>query len=184
MARSGAIETLVLLLLLLVSSYASTAFADAVLGRKAGAIVDQEPELATTVPGKYAVIFDAGSTATRVHVFRFDKKMELAKIGDDVEVYATVEPGLSSYAGRPKEAANSMLPLLEKANSIVPRWLTKKTPVKLGVTAGLRLIGDIKQSKFSKQSGMLFTPRANFSTILVGSMFSRDLKKDPTYGLL
>uniref|UniRef100_A0ACD5TQ79 Uncharacterized protein n=1 Tax=Avena sativa TaxID=4498 RepID=A0ACD5TQ79_AVESA len=144
MARSGGIETLAILLL--VSWYASAAFADAVLGRKGGAIVDQEPELASAEPGKYAVIFDAGSTATRIHVFRFDKKMELVKIGDDddVEVYATVEPGLSSYAGRPKEAANSMLPLLEKANGIVPRWLMRKTPVKLGATAGLRLIGDDK----------------------------------------
>uniref|UniRef100_A0ACD5U7C9 Uncharacterized protein n=1 Tax=Avena sativa TaxID=4498 RepID=A0ACD5U7C9_AVESA len=144
MARSGGIETLAILLLV-VSWYASAAFADAVLGRKGGAIVDQEPELESAVPGKYAVIFDAGSTATRVHVFLFDKKMELVKIGDDdVEVYATVEPGLSSYAGRPKEAANSMLPLLEKANGIVPRWLVKKTPVKLGATAGLGLIGDDK----------------------------------------
>ncbi|KAM0897399.1 hypothetical protein ACQ4PT_022596 [Festuca glaucescens] len=132
MARSGGIEALVLLLLL-VSSHASSAFDDGVLGRKGGAIINQVPELASAAPGKYAVIFDAGSTATRLHVFSFDKKMELLKMGDDVEVYATVEPGLSSYAGRPKEAANSMLPLLEKANGIVPGSLMKETPVKLGV---------------------------------------------------
>ncbi|XP_051181307.1 probable apyrase 3 [Lolium perenne] len=144
MARSGSIDRLVLLLLLLVSSYASSAFANGILGRKGGAIINQVPELASAAPGKYAVIFDAGSTATRLHVFSFDKKMELLKMGDDVEVYATVEPGLSSYAGRPKEAANSMLPLLEKANGIVPGSLMKETPVKLGATAGLRLIGDDK----------------------------------------
>ncbi|CAL5027368.1 unnamed protein product [Urochloa decumbens] len=138
-----AVSIAVLLLLQLASSYPRPILADSVLGRKARIIDEVALENAPAGAGRYAVIFDAGSTGTRVHVFRFDKKLNLLDIGEDgIEVYAKLKPGLSSYAGHPQEAANSIVPLLDKAKSVVPAQLMKRTPLKLGATAGLRLIGD------------------------------------------
>ncbi|KAL3523185.1 hypothetical protein ACH5RR_016019 [Cinchona calisaya] len=98
-----------------------------------GILVSQESE-------KYAVIFDAGSTGSRVHVFRFDKNMDLLRIGNDFEFFNSTKPGLSAYADDPKAAALSLKPLLVQGQAVVPEDLRPHTPIKLGATAGLRML--------------------------------------------
>ncbi|KAI7998784.1 Apyrase 2 [Camellia lanceoleosa] len=91
----------------------------------------------------YAVIFDAGSSGSRVHVFCFDQHLDLVPIGKDLELFLQLKPGLSAYAKDPKAAANSLKSLLEEAQNVVPEELRHKTPVRVGATAGLRqLQGD------------------------------------------
>lgn len=89
----------------------------------------------------YAVIFDAGSSGSRVHVYCFDENLDLHPIGKELELFKQRTPGLSSYASNPQKAAESLKLLLEDAESVVPHALRHKTPVRVGATAGLRALG-------------------------------------------
>ncbi|KAJ6820192.1 putative apyrase 1 [Iris pallida] len=104
------------------------------------------------VPGgvgseSYAVIFDAGSSGSRVHVYSFDANLDLLPIGKELELFVQKKPGLSSYAKDPQEAAKSLVSLLEKAESVVPVKMRRITPVRVGATAGLRALGDETSEK-------------------------------------
>lgn len=92
------------------------------------------------ISDSFAVVFDAGSSGSRVHVFRFDRNLELVKIGNDLEVFLQIKPGLSAYARDPQQAAKSLVSLLDKAESVVPMEFRSMTPVRVGATAGLRAL--------------------------------------------
>ncbi|GFH11939.1 predicted protein [Haematococcus lacustris] len=66
----------------------------------------------------YSVYLDGGSSGSRVHIFQYNNRQgdrpTYAQLILPEKVFA-VEPGLSSYAGRPAMAATSILPLLEFA---------------------------------------------------------------------
>lgn len=85
---------------------------------------------------KYAIVFDAGSTGSRVHIFRFEQ--DTGKLVDDT--FEQLKPGLSSYADEPDKAGTSLQPLLEKAMETIPEGQRAETPVEVRATAGLRLL--------------------------------------------
>eukprot|EP00898_Chlorokybus_atmophyticus_P007057 jgi/Chlat1/7352/Chrsp59S06958 len=103
---------------------------------------------------RYGVIFDAGSTGSRVHVFRFDSSMSLKEIGGALELFEQVKPGLSSF--EPKEAADSLRPLLDKAVEAVPEDQRAATKIALRATAGLRLLPGDKAEDILKEVRNLF----------------------------
>ncbi|BBN00106.1 apyrase [Marchantia polymorpha subsp. ruderalis] len=90
---------------------------------------------------RWSIVFDAGSSGSRVHVFAFDTSMDLIPFEDgSMEIFLQSKPGLSNYSGRPEEAAKSLNVLLDPALEAVPRSSWSETPVLLGATAGLRLL--------------------------------------------
>ncbi|CAN0892802.1 Apyrase 2 [Linum grandiflorum] len=123
----------------------------------------------------YAVIFDAGSSGSRVHVFCFDSRMDLVPIGKDLELFVQLKPGLSFYAKDPQAAAESLTSLLDKAEAAVPKQLRPKTPVRVGATAGLRTLEGDASDRILQAVRDLLKDRSSFKsdadsvTVLDGS---------------
>ncbi|KAI8971394.1 nucleoside phosphatase GDA1/CD39 [Pilobolus umbonatus] len=94
---------------------------------------------------KYAVMVDAGSTGSRIHVYKFHQchHTDPARFEKE-ELFAQTIPGLSAYAQDPDQAALSLDPLLKDAEKAIPEQLHSRTPIALKATAGLRLLGDEK----------------------------------------
>ncbi|KAK0600582.1 hypothetical protein LWI29_016336 [Acer saccharum] len=134
----------------------------------------------------YAVIFDAGSSGSRVHVYCFDQNLDLVPIGKDLELFVQVfiqlpfqfdifflfeftmnvvcEDGLSAYASDPQQAAESLVSLLDKAQGVVPHDLRPKTPVRVGATAGLRALGHDVSERILQAVRDLLKYRSTFKT--------------------
>ncbi|XP_062434097.1 nucleoside diphosphate phosphatase ENTPD5 isoform X2 [Rhea pennata] len=92
----------------------------------------------------YGIMFDAGSTGTRIHIYTFVQKSPDKLIELEGEIFESVKPGLSAYADQPEKGAETVKRLLDMAIDAVPPHLWKKTPVVLKATAGLRLLSEEK----------------------------------------
>ncbi|KDE05475.1 hypothetical protein MVLG_04164 [Microbotryum lychnidis-dioicae p1A1 Lamole] len=111
----------------------------------------------TPPPGKkatsYALMIDAGSTGSRMHVYTFSLCDPLPHAVPKLEHegFYTTKPGLSSYAGRPQDAAESLRGLMDHAVAEVPPSERSCTPVAVKATAGLRLLGERESNEILRE---------------------------------
>ncbi|EXJ83994.1 guanosine-diphosphatase [Capronia epimyces CBS 606.96] len=99
---------------------------------------------------QYAIMIDAGSTGSRIHVYKFNNCGPTPELEN--EEFKMTEPrpegsGLSSYKTDAEGAAKSLDPLLAVAVATVPDDYKSCTPVAVKATAGLRLLGEEMSAK-------------------------------------
>ncbi|KAG7087965.1 hypothetical protein E1B28_012006 [Marasmius oreades] len=87
---------------------------------------------------QWALMIDAGSTGSRIHIYKFNNCQKNPSF--EYEVFHMIKGGLSDYAGKPEEAAESLDVLMDEALRVVPESLQSCTPVAVKATAGLRLL--------------------------------------------
>ncbi|CZT18958.1 probable Probable guanosine-diphosphatase [Ramularia collo-cygni] len=123
-------------------------------GKFPGGDVASDPSVATAKCSRsyskdkpliqYALMVDAGSTGSRIHVYRFNNCGPTPELED--EIFKMTEKrdggsGLSSYKGDAEGAAKSLDVLMDVAVKNVPDKLKSCTPVAVKATAGLRKLG-------------------------------------------
>jgi hypothetical protein len=106
------------------------------------------PLLRLLDPYSYVLVLDAGSTGTRIHVYKFQPSTDNDN-GDTFvlknEVFKERKPGLSSFADHVDQAEDQINELLKIADQEVSRFKHRNTPLVLRATAGLRLLNETKQ---------------------------------------
>lgn len=103
----------------------------------------------------YGIMFDAGSTGTRIHVFQF------ARLPGETptlthETFKALKPGLSAYADDVDKSAQGIQELLDVAKQDIPFDFWKATPLVLKATAGLRLLPGVKAQKLLQKVEEVF----------------------------
>uniref|UniRef100_A0A7N9ATQ0 nucleoside diphosphate phosphatase n=1 Tax=Mastacembelus armatus TaxID=205130 RepID=A0A7N9ATQ0_9TELE len=104
---------------------------------------------------QHGIMFDAGSTGTRVHIFKFQmESREAPKLVH--ETFRAIKPGLSAYADDPEKCTAGIMELLQVAKSSIPPSMWNITPVVLKATAGLRLLPGEKAKHLLDQVRAVF----------------------------
>lgn len=153
----------------------------------------------------FAAVIDAGSTGTRLHLYRYVYNTDPSGIPIVVEeeTFKEVKPGLSSFNNNPKGAAATVRDLLQLARATVPHFMWEKTPITLKATAGLRLLpGDMADDILTEvedeifNSGFFAVPNAvsimsgsdegTYSwftlNLLLNTLYSKDSKSSTILG--
>ncbi|XP_003707532.1 ectonucleoside triphosphate diphosphohydrolase 5 isoform X2 [Megachile rotundata] len=104
----------------------------------------------------YVVVIDAGSTGSRALAFSFHESILGGNLILDSELYTETKPGVSAYADKPKDAAKSLIVLLDKVREVIPQPEWQHTPLTMRATAGLRLLPGHKAQEILQECRKLF----------------------------
>ncbi|XP_001382088.1 ectonucleoside triphosphate diphosphohydrolase 6 isoform X1 [Monodelphis domestica] len=114
-----------------------------------------EKSVATNQAIFYGIMFDAGSTGTRIHIFKFTQTSKETPTLTH-ETFKALKPGLSAYADDVEKSTQGIQELLNVAKEEIPFDLWKVTPLVLKATAGLRLLPGEKAQKLLQKVREVF----------------------------
>lgn len=125
---------------------------------------------------RYGVILDAGSSGTRLHVYRWkdpakvlkeaskEDLKSLPKLETDKDWTKKIRPGVSTFGEKPKEVGPDHLKsLVDHALDIIPEDKVQDTPIFLMATAGMRLLPQVQQTALTREICSYLRQNTEFS---------------------
>ncbi|KAL1992311.1 hypothetical protein VTN49DRAFT_4343 [Thermomyces lanuginosus] len=127
------------------------------------------------VKWRYAVILDAGSSGTRVYVYRWLDSARARQSASPKELKSLpeiktkkhwtkkIQPGISTFADKPSRVGPDHLDkLLKHALDVIPEPDVKDTPFFLLATAGMRLLSDADRDRILSEVCSYVKSHSNF----------------------
>ena len=112
---------------------------------------------------EYTILFDAGSSGTRMEITNFLSSGPSLKPSDVVQLDADphkVKPGLDDLHDDPSKVEAYLMPLLKAAKKTIPKDKHSSTPIFLLATAGMRLLPDDQAEALLNEVRKLFNDKA------------------------
>src|SRR3990167_775198 len=138
--------------------------------------------LAFAESSHYAIIVDAGSSGSRLHIFEYNNTAKRVPVIKDIFSEAT-KPGLSSFAEHPEDASSSLKKLLDDATQALQQQQINPHAVTINIlaTAGMRLLPEDKQTAI--YTNVINYLKNNYAFI-IGEVTTINGKTEGLYGWL
>lgn len=128
-------------------------------GQRSAPSTDPAAERVSGDGSVFSVIIDAGSTGSRLHVFRFNaSEGRLLDVGGEAQVWKSVKPGLSSFVADLGGLEAHFAPLLAAALDVVPPTQRASTVLALRATAGLRMLPEGQADALMMEARRVLVP--------------------------
>ncbi|KAI1143344.1 nucleoside phosphatase family-domain-containing protein [Hypoxylon sp. FL0543] len=125
---------------------------------------------------RWGVILDAGSSGTRLHIYRWLDPLKALKEASYEELHSLptivtkpkwtkkIRPGISTFGDHPEDVGpNHLQELVERALDVIPDDKHADTPIFLMATAGMRLLPPTQQRAVITETCSYFRANTRFS---------------------
>jgi apyrase len=115
---------------------------------------------------RYYAIIDAGSSGSRIHLYKYQNKNNNVKLETLKLKKNKVTPGLSSIANCPDKVGEYLQPLIDSVNSAITSQGIEEKNVNfyLLATAGMRVISPVLQKNIYRQLKKYIKENTDFKT--------------------